>query len=98
MLDLFEGIAGFFELLFAGPAVWLTVIGLTVVGLTGYAVYDTYFKGPETPQEIHEQAHQECVDSAYFTRDKCMNGGIFKTKGRVKACEEIFEKDLARCP
>ena len=80
------------------PAFWIIlVLGLIGAGFYGFGsnLADRAF-GPNP-----EKVRQQCVQRAHGEKDRCLNGGfggsVFKTKGRIKACDEIYPRDSKAC-
>ena len=80
------------------PAFWvLLALMLVGAGIYGFGsnVADRVF-GPNP-----EKVRQECVHRAHGEKERCVNGGVggslFKTKGRIKACDEIYQREVKAC-
>jgi hypothetical protein len=79
------------------PAFWIVLIVLAIgVVLYGFGSgMADHIWGPD-PEEIRA----ECVAAAKVEKDRCLNGGVgavFKTSKRIKTCDDIYEKEYARC-
>jgi hypothetical protein len=80
------------------PAFWV-LAALVLVGVLLYGFGSTIAEGIMGPNE--EKVRQECIDRARSDKESCVNGGLggsmFKTKGRIEKCDEIYRKDLELC-
>lgn len=80
------------------PAFWV-LAGLVLVGVLFYGFGSTVAESIFGPNEA--KVRQECIDRARADKESCVNGGlggsVFKTKGRIEKCDEIYRKDLEAC-
>ena len=80
------------------PAFWvigaLLIVGALFFGF-GSNVADRIF-GPD-----ENKVRQECIDRAHAEKERCLNGGfggsVFKTKGRIEKCDEIYQREVKAC-
>jgi hypothetical protein len=80
------------------PAFWvigaLLVVGALLYGF-GHGVAESIW-GPNP-----EKVRQECIQRAHGEKESCLNGGVggslFKTKGRIEKCDEIYQREVKGC-
>ena len=84
------------------PAFWVIVVVMVIgAGVYGFGSTVAEKMFPPSAEEIREEQRQQCVALAHTEKESCLNGGvlngIFKTKGRVKACDEIYQREVKAC-
>lgn len=80
------------------PVTWVILIilgiGAVLYGFGSSMAESIWGPNPET-------IRQECIQRAHTEKEACVNGGVggslFKTKGRIEKCDEIYQREVKSC-